>query len=133
MQTIGAYICIYRVDCLNLGVAKNAFESEYDLLPVRRREGQMSTKKNIMLITKNKCNVIANFLNPTKHAKLKNSHLFPILNIVMNTRKRKENFITSKIMLERDRISTVLMNNLTSQIKRKNQPLPSGKLRPGSS
>ena len=46
----------------------------------------MDYKKNSNLSTKKKCNMLANFLNPKKRTKSKNSHYSLILNGFMDIR-----------------------------------------------
>ena len=64
----------YRNDRISLGVSDNNSYSDSDLFLVKYREVHISPKENSNLSTKNECNTLESFLNPTKLTKPKNGH-----------------------------------------------------------
>ena len=109
----------YGVESLNLGNPAVESENDSKLLLAQLREVQMANKKYINNSIKRECNVPYNFLNPTKHARTKNSHYSPILKDFMNTRSGRENFKNLQIFLESGISSTIMMGKLTSNLKYK--------------
>ena len=79
----------------------------------------MENNKDIDNSTKNECDVLPIFLNPTKRAKSKTSNYSPILQGCMNTLSGKAKFIKFRIILDRVSSSTVVMGKLTSKPKQK--------------
>ena len=93
----------------------------------------MASTENIINDIKRECNILSSFLNPTKHAKHKNSHYPPILQGYMKTHSGREKFKNFRILLDIRSSSVIVMGKLKSKLKTKE----SGKIRrkpnPGSS
>ena len=79
----------------------------------------MENEKYINNSIKRECNVLYNFLNPTKFAGTKNIHYSPILQGCMNTRSGREKLKKFRILLDSGSSLTIVMVKLTSKLKSK--------------
>ena len=79
----------------------------------------MANKINKYKSITHEFNVLNNLLNPTKHAKEKNSYYSPILQGYINIRSRRENFRNFRILLDSGRSSIIVMGKLMSILKPK--------------